>query len=43
MAADSTVLEQQIAAAQAAVQQQGDNVRALKASLKDGNAHQVSG
>jgi glycyl-tRNA synthetase len=33
-------LEQAIAAAQAAVQQQGDTVRSLKASLKDGNAQQ---
>eukprot|EP00775_Hariotina_reticulata_P009703 gene9703-9862_t len=40
MTADSTALEQQITAAQAAVQQQGDTVRALKANLKDGNAQQ---
>ena len=39
--ADAAELEKAIAAAQTAVTEQGDNVRALKAGLKSGTANKV--
>ncbi len=38
---DTGTLEQDLTVAQAAVTKQGDTVRSLKASLKEGNAQKV--